>query len=278
MEIQPLAGQIGARIAGIDLSRELSNSEAADVYSAFLAHKVVVFDGPVLTPDQQIRAARLFGELDIYPFVKGIDGHPEIIEILKTETDVSNFGGGWHSDTAYMAEPAKATMLMALETPATGGDTLFANTVAAYEALSPAMKAMLDGLVGVNDSDNISSGRRKAVLAQFDGMLDKSVAEPEQFVSEHPLVRTHPETGSKSLYVNRAHTRQIAGMTVEESKPLIDFLIDHISRPEFTCRVDWHPGTVTVWDNRVTQHAALNDYPGQRRLMRRITIKGDRPQ
>lgn len=277
MEVQPLAGQIGARIAGIDLSRELSNSEAADVYSAFLKHKVVVFDGPVLTPEQQISAARLFGELDIYPFVKGIDGHPEIIEILKTETDVKNFGGGWHSDTAYMPEPAKATFLMALETPATGGDTLFANTVAAYEALSPSMKAMLDGLVGVNDSDNLPSGKRKATLARFNGMADKSSKDPEQYVTEHPLIRTHPETGTKSIYVNRAHTRQIAGLSVEESKPVIDFLAEHITRPEFTCRVRWQPGTVTVWDNRVTQHAALNDYPGQRRRMRRITVKGDRP-
>lgn len=277
MDLQPIAGSLGANVQGIDFSRDLSNSEVADVYAAFLEHKVLVFDGPVLSPEQQLRAARIFGEPDIYPFIKGLSDFPEIIEILKTEKDTKNFGGGWHSDTAYLPEPAKGTLLMALETPDSGGDTLFANTVRAYEALSDGMKATLEGLVGVNDSNSLYGGSRAQAMAQMDGMAKNNVADAEVYVSEHPVVRTHPETGQKGLYVNRAHTKRFAGMMEEESQPLIAFLSDHITRPEFTCCVRWQPGTVTVWDNRVTQHCALNDYQGKRRLMRRITLKGDRP-
>jgi len=276
MEVQPIAGSLGARVQGVDLSRDLSNSETADIYAAFLAHKVLVFDGPVLSPEQQIRAARIFGEADLYPFIKGLPDHPEIIEIAKTEKDTVNFGGGWHSDTAYLPEPAKGTLLMAVETPASGGDTLFANTARAYQALSDGLKASLDGLMGVNDSNSLYGNRAQA-MARLDGMAANNVADAEVYVSEHPIVRTHPETGEKGLYVSKAHTKHFAGMTPEESQPLIDFLAEHIQRPEFTCCVRWQPGTVTVWDNRLTQHCALNDYQGQRRRMRRITLKGDRP-
>ena len=278
MEVQPLSGTIGARIAGIDLSQEMSNSQAADIHAAFLAHKVLVFDGPVLTPQQQLRAALLFGEPDIYPFIKGMEGFPEIIEILKTETDKSNFGGGWHSDTTYMEKPALGTMLHALEVPPAGGNTLFANMVAAYDALSDGMKSALEGLKAVNDSNALYSGGRAAAMAKMDGMAEANVVEAETYVSEHPVVRTHPETGQRGLYVNRSHSKRFVGMTMEESKPLIQYLSAHSVCPEFTCSVSWKPGTVTVWDNRVTQHCALNDYHGHRRLMRRITLKGDKPQ
>jgi taurine dioxygenase len=277
MDIRPLAGSLGAEIVGIDFTRELSNSETADVYGAFLAHKVLHFRGPVLTPAEQLRAAKVFGEPDIYPFIKGLPDHPEIIEILKTEKDTVNFGGGWHSDTAYLPEPAKGTLLMALETPAAGGDTLFANTVAAYAALSDGLKAALEGLQGVNDSNSLYGGSRAQAMAKLDGMAQNNIAEAEVYVSAHPIVRTHPETGEKGLYLSRAHTKRFAGMTEAESKPLIDYLADYIVRPEFTCCVRWIPGAITVWDNRVTQHCALNDYQGKRRRMRRVTLKGDRP-
>lgn len=276
MELQPIAGALGAEVHGVDFSRELSNSEALAVYDAFLRHKVLYFQGPELTPVQQLRAARLFGEPDLYPFIKGLPDAPEVIEILKTEKDTVNFGGGWHSDTAYLPEPALGTLLHAIEVPEAGGDTLFANTVAAYEALSDGMKAMIADLKGVNDSNSLY-GNRAAAMAKLDGMAANNVAEAEVYVSEHPIVRTHPETGEKGLYVSRAHTKHFAGMTEAESKPLIDFLAAHITRPEFTCCVRWRPGGVTVWDNRATQHCALNDYQGERRRMRRVTLKGDRP-
>ena len=276
MELQPIAGALGAEVRGVDFSRELSNSEASAVYDAFLRHKVLYFHGPELSPAQQVRAARIFGEPDLYPFIKGLPDAPEVIEILKTEKDTVNFGGGWHSDTAYLPEPALGTMLHAVEVPESGGDTLFANTVAAYEALSDGMKAMIAGLKGVNDSNSLY-GNRAAAMAKLDGMAANNVPEAEVYISEHPIVRTHPETGQKGLYVSRAHTKHFAGMTEAESKPLIDFLAAHITRPEFTCRVRWTPGGVTVWDNRVTQHCALNDYQGKRRRMRRVTLKGGRP-
>jgi taurine dioxygenase len=277
MEIQPLSGTLGVEIRGVDLSRELSNSETADIYGAFLTHKVLYFRGPELSPQQQLRISRVFGEPDVYPFIKGLDEVPEVIEILKTEKDEVNFGGTWHSDTAYMPEPALGTVLHAVEVPDTGGDTLFANMVAAYNALSDGMQAMLEGLRGVNDSDALYGGSRAAAMAKLDGMGKNNVEQAQGFVSEHPVVRTHPQTGEKGLYLSRAHTRRFAGMSEDESRPLIEFLADHAVRPEFTCRVHWEPGAVTVWDNRVTQHFALNDYPGKRRRMRRVTLKGDRP-
>jgi taurine dioxygenase len=277
MEIQPLSGTLGVEIRGVDLSRELSNSETADIYGAFLTHKVLYFRGPELSPQQQLRISRVFGEPDVYPFIKGLDEVPEVIEILKTEKDEVNFGGTWHSDTAYMPEPALGTVLHAVEVPDTGGDTLFANMVAAYNALSDGMQAMLEGVRGVNDSDALYGGSRAAAMAKLDGMGKNNVEQAQGFVSEHPVVRTHPQTGEKGLYLSRAHTRRFAGMSEDESRPLIEFLADHAVRPEFTCRVHWEPGAVTVWDNRVTQHFALNDYPGKRRRMRRVTLKGDRP-
>lgn len=277
MDIQPLSGALGAEVRGIDLSRNLSNSETADIYSAFLAHKVLFFRGPELSPHQQLRVARIFGEPGIYPFIKGMDDVPEVIEILKTEKDKVNFGGDWHSDTAYMPEPALGTVLHAVEVPDSGGDTLFADMVAAYNALSDGMKAMLQGLRGVNDSNALYGGSRAAAMAKLDGMAKNNVEQAQGYVSEHPVVRTHPQTGEKALYLSRVHTTRFADMTEAESRPLIEYLADHAVRPEFTCRVRWEPGAVTVWDNRVTQHFALNDYQGKRRRMRRVTLAGDRP-
>lgn len=277
MDIRPISGALGAEVRGIDLSSELSNSEAADIHGAFLAHKVLFFRGPELTPQQQLRVARIFGEPGLYPFIKGMDDAPEVIEILKTEKDTVNFGGGWHSDTAYMPEPALGTVLHAVEVPDAGGDTLFANMVQAYEALSARMQDLIKDLVGVNDSDALYGGSRAAAMAKLDGMSKNNVAQAQGYVSEHPIVRTHPQTGEKGLYLSRAHTQRFAGMSEEESRPLIEYLADHAVKPEFTCRVRWEPGAVTVWDNRVTQHFALNDYQGKRRRMRRVTLKGDRP-
>jgi len=277
MEVQPIAGALGAEVRGIDFSQELSNRETSEVYDAYLKHKVLYFRGPLLTPEQQLRVALIFGEPDLYPFIKGLPEAPEVIEIVKTEKDTVNFGGGWHSDTAYLPEPAKGTLLHALEVPDSGGDTLFANMALGYNALSDGMKAVLEGLRGVNDSNSLYAGSRATAMSKLDGMAQNNVADAETFISEHPVVRTHPETGEKALYVSKSHTKRFVGMTEAESKPLIDFLAEHATRPEFTCRVRWEPGAVTVWDNRVTQHFALNDYQGKRRRMRRVTLKGDRP-
>ena len=277
MEIQPVAGALGAEISGVDLQQEYSNSVAAEIHAAFLKHHVLFFRDQHLSPQQELRFTRIFGEPDLYPFLQGLPEAPEVIEILKTETDTKNFGGSWHSDTTYMEKPALGSVLSAVEVPEFGGDTLFANTALAYNALSDGMKAMLAGLVAVNSSDGPYRGGRKAAMATLAGMKDAYAVEAAVYESEHPVVRTHPETGRKAIYVNSSHTKRFRNMTEEESWPLIDFLCRHVIRPEFTCRFRWTPGALAVWDNRCTQHHALNDYAGKRRRMHRVTIKGDRP-
>jgi len=277
IEVRPVAGALGAEVFGIDVSRPLSERQFETLHDAFLEHQVICIRGQTLTPVQQIAFARHFGEPDIYPFIKGLPETPEVIEILKTEKDTVNFGGGWHSDTSYLERPALGSMLYALETPTAGGDTMFASMYSAYDALSDGMKRMLSGLIGVNSSAQGYRGGRAKKMKELDGMKDKYIENSEVSVAEHPIVRAHPQTGRKGLYVSRGHTERFKGMTAAESKPLIDFLADHAVWPEFTCRMRWDPGTLIFWDNRCTQHFAINDYHGERRRMHRITLVGDRP-
>ncbi len=213
--------------------------------------------------------ARCFGKPVEYPFVKGIEGFPEVIEVRKLEHEKHNFGGVWHSDTAYLDEPPMGSMLLAREVPPYGGDTEFANQYAAYEALSPGMRRMLDGLVAVNTSSKADATRtREDMVKEY----------PREYVAEHPAVRTHPETGRKALYVNVGHTARFRGLTEQESAPLLEFLFRHQVKLEFTCRFRWQAGSLAFWDNRCTQHNAINDYHGHRRVMHRITLGGDRPR
>lgn len=274
--VTPLTGSMGAEIAGIDLSAPLSNEQLADIHQAFLDHLMICFRDQDLTPGAQVDLARHFGKPAIYPFLEGIDGHPEVNALIKTENDTKAFGATWHSDTSYKEHPDLGTLLYAVEVPTAGGDTLFTNAYRAYETLSPAMQEMLEGLVGIFNSDKLYGGNRAAQVGQF-GEMGKAVIATETFEAEHPIVRTHPETGRKALYISRAHTLRFKDMTADESTPLINYLSDHIVRPEFQCRLRWQPGTLAIWDNRCTQHHALNDYQGQRRHMHRVTIEGDRP-
>lgn len=277
MQVAPISGALGAEISGVDLRSGLSNQQAADVHAAFLTHHVLFFRDQSMTAEEQLRFTRTFGEPALYPFIQGLPETPEVIEIIKTESDTANFGGSWHSDTSYMPEPALGSVLQGLEVPQAGGDTLFANTAAAYAALSDGMHRLVDGLVGVNSSDNGYGGSRARGMSKLSAMKGEFNEVAKSYESEHPIVRTHPESGIKGLYVSRSHTARFKDMTAPESKPLIDFLASHITRPEFTCRFRWEAGSVAVWDNRVTQHFALNDYAGKRRHMLRVTIKGDRP-
>ena len=277
IETQPIAGALGAEVQGVDLSQPLGNNVTAALREAFLEHKVLFFRDQTLTPETHLRAAGVFGEPDIYPFLQGLPDAPEVIEIIKSESDTANFGGSWHSDTAYLERPALGTMLHALEVPTIGGDTQFANTELAYASLSEGFKRVLDGLVGINSSEVGYQGGRAAGMARIAGMSSAYLPEAETYEAEHPIVRTHPETGAKCLYISRSHTVRFKGMTAEESRPLIEQLSKHITRPEFTCRFQWSDGAVAVWDNRTTQHSALNDYHGHRRHMRRVTLKGDQP-
>jgi len=194
--------------------------------------------------------------------------------VAKLPHETVNFGGIWHSDTVYLEQPPMATMLLAREIPPYGGDTLFANMYAAYETLSPAMRAMLDPLDAVN-----SSALADVSKTREDRIRDQGPAEDErEFLATHPVVRTHPETGRKALYVNRAHTASFAGMTEGESRPLLEFLFEHSIRPEHTCRFQWGVGSLALWDNRCAMHNPVNDYHGFTRRMHRITLAGDTPR
>ncbi|MFN2644652.1 MAG: TauD/TfdA dioxygenase family protein [Burkholderiales bacterium] len=272
MQIEPLAGALGAELRGIDLGRLDDDAAWHDIHRAFLDYQVLVFREQRLEPAHLMRVGGRFGEPCFYPFVTGLEGFPYIFEVVKEEQETTNFGGSWHSDTTYLREPPAATLLYALETPAYGGDTLFTNTHAAYEALSEGMRELLARMVGVNSAALKYGGGRAKMHNHIAGMNVHDTEQAVEYEAEHPVVRTHPETGRKALYVSRAHTIRFKDMSEAESRPLVEFLQTHQTRPEFTCRVGWEPGTLTVWDNRCTQHAAINDYHGQRRRMRRLTV------
>jgi taurine dioxygenase len=274
MQVNRLAGALGAEILGMDLSQPLTPGQRGEIRAAFLEHLVLVFRGQHLTPDQYLAFARTIGEPVEYPFVKGLPGQPLIIEVLKQERERVNFGGIWHSDTAYLDEPPMASMLLAIEIPPFGGDTLFANQYLSWEALSPGMQRMLDPLKAVNSSAKADVSRTREDRMRTDAREDARTA----YLAEHPVVRTHPETGRKALYVNVAHTARFAGMSDEESAPLLGWLFQHQVRPEFTCRVRWEVGSLALWDNRCALHNPVNDYHGHRRRMHRITLKGERPR
>lgn len=266
-----IAGALGAEVDGVDLSKPLPVAQVAELRRAWLENLVLFFRDQPLTPTQYLAFAECFGTPTDYPLLKGIDGFPKIIEVKKLEHERVNFGGLWHSDTTYLETPPMASMLLAWETPPHGGDTLFANMYLAWEALSDGMRRMLRGLKAVNSSSKADASRTREDRVREDG---KPAAE---FTAEHPVARTHPETGRIALYVNPGHTVRFAGMTEGESRPLLDYLFGHQVRPEFTCRFCWRPGSIAIWDNRCTQHNPVNDYHGYRRVMHRITLAGDVP-
>jgi taurine dioxygenase len=271
--VRPVAGAVGAEIGGIDLAADLADEVIAQIRAAWLQHGVVFFRDQDLPPERFVAFARRIGELARYPFVPGIDGYPDIIAVTKLPHETVNFGGIWHSDTAYLEQPPMATMLVAREVPPAGGDTLFASQCAAYDALSPAMQALLDPLRAVN-----SSALADVSKTREDRVREAGEEELPLYEAVHPVVRTHPETGRKALYVNVAHTARFDGMTEAESRPLLEFLFRHQVQPELTCRFRWEVGSVALWDNRCVQHNPVNDYHGHQRVMHRITLMGDTPR
>jgi taurine dioxygenase len=273
-KVEPIAGALGVEIRGVDLAGELSDDTVAAIRRAWLEHLVVFFRDQDLPPAQFLAFARRFGEPIEYPFVKGLDECPQIIPVLKLEHETINFGGIWHSDTAYLDIPPMASMLVAREVPPAGGDTEFANMYLAYETLSEGMKRLIHGLVAVNSSAAADVSRTRE-----DRLKDSARADArKEYGAAHPVVRVHPETSRRALYVNGAHTVRFEGMTEEESAPLLQYLYRHQVRPEFTCRFRWRPGSLAFWDNRCAQHNAINDYQGYRRLLHRITLAGDVPK
>ena len=273
MKIKKIAGALGAEILGVDLSLGISPALAADIRQVFLDHQVIFLRNQDLTPAQFLSFACAMGEPIEYPFVKGLEGYPHIIEVKKLEHEKVNFGGIWHSDTTYLEQPPMGSMLLSREVPPYGGDTLFANQYLAYEALSSTMQQLFSGLTGISSSAKADVSKTREDRIKSDG----NDAAPKSYLSEHPIVRTHPETGRKALYVNVAHTSGIKGMTDEESAPLLNFLFNHQVKPELTCRFAWDANAIAFWDNRCAQHNPVNDYHGFRRVMQRITLQGDKP-
>ena len=273
IEVRRIAGALGAEVHGVDLAQPLDAMAITEIRRAFLENLVIFFRGQELTLAQYMDFARTLGTPVEYPFVKGMPGFPHVIEVKKLEHEKSNFGGIWHSDTAYLDEPPMGSMLLAREVPPYGGDTLFANQYLAYETLSDGMKALLQKLKGVNTSAKADVSKTREDRIKSDGRDEAK----KDYAAEHPVVRTHPETGRKALYINVAHTARFAGMTDEESAALLKYLFQHQVRPEFTCRFSWQPGSIAFWDNRCAQHNPVNDYHGFRRVMHRITLAGERP-
>lgn len=272
MEVRRIAGALGAEIHGVDLSRPLNAEAAAAMRAALLEHLVIFFRGQKLTPRQQLAFARAFGEPVEYPQLKGLPECPLITPVVKLENERANFGGVWHSDTAYLARPPMGSMLYAVEIPPFGGDTLFANQYLAYETLSEGLKRTLGGLIGINTSTKAAASKTREDRMRAAG------EELKVLVGEHPVVRTHPETGRHALYVNIGHTERFKGWTEDESRPLLEYLFAHQVRPELTCRFRWEAGSLAFWDNRCAQHNPVNDYHGYRRVMHRVTLAGDVPK
>ena len=272
IEVRPIAGALGAEIYGVDMSQDLEADVVAEMRQAFLDHLVIFLRDQTSTPLQQLAFARKFGNPVEYPQLKGLPESQMITPVVKLEHERNNFGGIWHSDTTYLPVPPMGSMLLAREVPAFGGDTMFANQYLAYEALSDGLKATLDGLVGV------SSSAKADVSKTREDQMKASGAELKVMIAEHPIVRTHPETGRKALYTSDAHTAHFKGWTETESLPLLRFLWEHQTRPEFTCRFRWEAGSLAFWDNRCAMHNPINDYHGFRRVMHRITLAGDTPR
>ena len=259
-------------MSGVNLSDPLPDEVVAEIRQAFLDHAVLFFRGQKLTPVEQLQFARRLGEPMEYPQLKGLPECPLITPVVKLEHESHNFGGVWHSDTTYLERPPMASMLYAVEIPPYGGDTLFANQYLAYETLSAGMRETLGRLRGVNTSTKADVTRSREDRLRAAGVESKALA------AVHPVVRTHPETGRRALYVNAGHTAHFEGWTEAESAPLLSYLFAHQIKPEFTCRFRWEVGSLAMWDNRCAQHNPVNDYHGYRRIMHRVTLAGDIPR
>jgi taurine dioxygenase len=270
--LAPLTPAIGAEVGGVDLSRPLDADALGTLRAALLDHKVLFFRDQDITTEEHLAFARSFGELEVHPFAPHKPGYPEVLAITH-DRERRGRENTWHSDVTWREKPSLGSVLRALEVPPVGGDTLFSDMGAAYDGLSEPVKDQIEGKVAVHDFAYFRAGMRKA---------GKSEAEIEAFNRaypevEHPVVRTHPETGRKSLYVNAAFTKHIVGMAKEESDRLLRHLYAQAATPEYQCRFRWRAHSIAFWDNRSSQHYAVSDYWPAVRRMERVTIIGDRP-
>jgi len=274
IEVRPVSNCVGAEITGVDLADPLTESAYSEIRQALCKWGVIFFRDQNITPEQHLSFGQKFGDLHLSKTIGKVPGHPMVAEVRKEPDQTRNIGGNWHTDHSFVEMPPLGSILVARELPETGGDTLFANMSAAYDALSEGMQKTLSGMSAVHakkkalQASNLSAERQVSAKE----MAEIGEAAEEQFV--HPVVAKHPETGRKILYVNPTYTVRFDGWTERESKPLLQFLFDQAGGPENTCRFRWQKDSVVFWDNRSVWHYALNDYHGQRRLLHRVSVAG----
>ena len=271
-EVNRLSPTIGGELLGIDLRKDLTSEVKDLVYEALLVYKVIFFRDQDLTTDQHINFSKNFGDLEVHPFAPFKEGYPEVLKITHNKKSPGR-ENLWHSDVTWREEPSLGSVLRMLEKPAHGGDTLFSDMYAAYDDLSDDLKVKLDGAIAVHDF----AGFRKRLIKEGKGPKEIEAFNKKFPMPEHPVIRTHPDTGKKVIYVNRAFTQHIKGWEEEESKEMLDFLYSSASTPEYQCRFSWENNSIAFWDNRACQHYANSDYWPQIRRVERVTIVGDRP-
>jgi taurine dioxygenase len=268
IEFRKVTPTCGGEVDGVDLSQPLDGPTLDALMNALADHCVLFFRDQSMTPEQLKALGSQFGELHVHPaWPRVVQGHPEIMEIYADENTKRIAGEDWHSDVSCDVEPPLGTILHMLEVPPVGGDTLFASMFAAFESLSEPMQRFLEGMTAIHDGEYVYRGR-------YDGADEEGKTYPR---AEHPMIRTHPVSGRRSLYVNRIFTTRIVQLSESESDAVLKMLFKHIEKPEFQCRFQWQPNSVAFWDNRCAQHHALWDYYPHRRRGLRVTIKGDAP-
>lgn len=274
IEVHPLTGALGAEIQGVDLAEPLGNQTFQEIHDALMAHQVIFFRDQDITPDQHIAFARSFGELHVHPYAPQLEGYPEVLVLENDETRPPRINA-WHTDVTFEERPPMGSILHGKVIPEHGGDTLWANTYMAYEALSDRLQHFLDGMTAVHDYARPFFGvgvpEREVDWDRF------AAARKTRPPMEHPVVRTHPVTGRKSLFVNSVFTSHLKDVRQKESEALLRLLYEHLQSPDFQCRFRWRENSIAFWDNRCTQHFAAADYFPQARLMQRVTVVGERP-
>ena len=270
IKIQKYSPNLGAIITGVDLSKEINEDQFKDIHKAFLDNQVLFFQNQnEILPEIHLKLGKLFGELHVHPAAPSMPGHPEIFEIHAHKNSKVANGEFWHSDVSCDIEPPLGTMLQLHILPETGGDTMFSDMYSAYNELSDKYKSLLDGLIAIHESEHLYSGRY-----EDRGVNRDNIKTP---VANHPLIRTHPITGKKAIYVNRTFTTGIEGMNKNESSSILEFLFEHCEHVNFQIRYRWNKNDMAFWDNRCTMHRAIWDYWPNERKGRRVTIKGDKP-
>ena len=276
MDILPVSGALGAEVCGMDL-RRVTDQQLQEIESAFLKHLVLCFRDQSLSPGELLALTDRLGGVGETPYLGGLSAYPDVVPVIKEAGEKSphTFGAGWHTDFTFQEKPPSRTLLYAVDTPPVGGDTLYCNLYLAYEALSGGMQGALSKLNAVHSAAR-SYGPKATLKDHIENMtITNDPNEPRQML--HPVIRKHPGTGKPVLWVNPTYTIRFEEMTEAESQPLLDFLNRLAVAPSYTCRISWQPGTLTMWDNRCTQHCATSDYQGHRREMLRTTTAGDRP-